>query len=63
MAYLSARNDAIASIAIIAAGITTAIMTSIWPDVIVGLGIFTINLGAAREVFLTAKKEHADAKA
>jgi hypothetical protein len=38
-------------------------MTSIWPDVIVGLGIFTINLGAAREVFLTAKKEHADAKA
>ena len=63
MAYLSARNDAIASIAIIAAGITTAIMTSIWPDVIVGLGIFAINLGAAREVFLTAKKEHADAKA
>jgi Co/Zn/Cd efflux system component len=62
-AYLSARNDAIANIAIIAAGITTAVMTSIWPDVIVGLGIFVMNLGAARVVFLTAKKEHADAKA
>lgn len=62
-AYLSARNDVIANIAIIAAGITTAIMTSVWPDVIVGLGIFVINLSAAREVFLTAKKEHADAKA
>ena len=63
MAYLSARNDAIASIAIIAAGITTAIIPSVWPDIIVGLGIFAINLGAAQEVFLTAKKEHADAKA
>jgi Co/Zn/Cd efflux system component len=62
-AYLSARNDAIANIAIIAAGITTAIMTSVWPDLIVGLGIFAINLGAAKEVFLTAKKEHTDAKA
>ena len=62
MAYLSARNDAIASIAIIAAGITTAIIPSVWPDIIVGLGIFAINLGAAREIFQTAKKEHADAK-
>jgi Co/Zn/Cd efflux system component len=62
MAYLSARNDAIASISIIVAGITTAIMPSVWPDVIVGLGIFAINLGAAREIFLTAKREHADAK-
>lgn len=62
MAYLSARNDAIASIAIIAAGIATAIMPSVWPDLIVGLGILVMNLGAAREVFFTARKEHADAK-
>ena len=62
-AYLSARNDVIANIAIIAAGITTAVMTSVWPDLIVGLGIFVMNLGAAHEVFLAAKKEHADAKA
>lgn len=62
MAYLSARNDAIASITIIAAGIATAIMPSVWPDLIVGLGILVMNLGAAREVFFTARKEHADAK-
>ena len=61
-AYLSARNDVIANIAIIMAGIATAVMTSIWPDVIVGLGIFVINLSAARDVFLAAKKEHIDAK-
>jgi Co/Zn/Cd efflux system component len=62
LAYLSARNDAIGSILIIVAGIATAIMPSVWPDVIVGLGILVINLGAAREVFLIARKEHADAK-
>ena len=61
-AYLSARNDVIANIAIIMAGIATAVMTSIWPDVIVGLGIFVINLSAARDVFLAAKKENIDAK-
>ena len=61
-AYLSARNDAIANIAIIAAGIATAATVSVWPDVIVGLGIFTMNLDAAREVFLAATAEHADAK-
>jgi len=61
-AYLSARNDAIANIAIIAAGIATAATVSVWPDLIVGLGIFIINLDAAREVFLTARAEHVDAK-
>jgi len=62
-AYLSARNDAIANIAIIAAGIATAATVSVWPDLIVGLGIFAMNLDAAREVFLAAKAEHADARA
>ncbi len=61
-AYLSARNDAIANIAIIAAGIATAATVSVWPDVIVGLGIFIMNLDAAREVFLAARAEHVDAK-
>ena len=61
-AYLSARNDAIANIAIIGAGIATAATVSVWPDVIVGLGIFAMNLDAAREVFLAAKAEHADAR-
>lgn len=62
-AYLSARNDAIANIAIIVAGMATALTKSVWPDVVVGLGIFAINLDAAREVFQTARREHMDAKA
>lgn len=62
-AYLSARNDAVANIAIILAGITTALTLSIWPDLVVGLGIFAINLDVAREVFTAARQEHSDAKA
>ncbi len=61
-AYLSARNDAIANIAIIGAGIATAATASAWPDIVVGLGIFAMNFDAAREVFVAAKAEHADAR-
>jgi Co/Zn/Cd efflux system component len=50
-AFLSARNDALANVAIIVAGLITAIILSPWPDLVVGLGIFLINLDAAREVF------------
>ena len=39
-AWLSARNDALANIAIIAAGFVTAATLSAWPDLIVGLGNF-----------------------
>src|SRR5437016_2798374 len=42
-AFLSARNDALANIAIIAAGLATAATLSPWPDLIVGLGIFVLN--------------------
>jgi Co/Zn/Cd efflux system component len=56
-AWLSARNDALANIAIIAAGIVTAMTLSAWPDLIVGLGIFAINLDAARQVYLAALAE------
>jgi Co/Zn/Cd efflux system component len=62
-AYLSARNDAVANVAIIVASIVTAATSSVWPDVVVGLGIFAINLDAAREVFRAARQEHIDAKA
>ncbi|HEV2286058.1 MAG TPA: cation transporter [Steroidobacteraceae bacterium] len=57
-AFLSARNDVIANIAIIAAGGLTAVSASRWPDLVVGLGIFAMNLGAAREVFRAARTEH-----
>jgi len=56
-AFLSARNDALANIAIIAAGLVTAATVSPWPDVVVGLGIFLMNLDAAREVFSAAREE------
>lgn len=59
-AFLSARNDAIANVAIIAAGLLTAyVWNSVWPDVIVGLGIALLNLDAAREVWEAAHEEHA----
>lgn len=56
-AFLSARNDAIANVAIILAGLLTTLWPSPWPDVAVGLGIAAMNLGAAREVFLAARRE------
>jgi Co/Zn/Cd efflux system component len=57
-AFLSARNDALANVAIIVAGLITAAILSPWPDLVVGLGIFLINLDAAREVFSAARDEH-----
>lgn len=57
-AFLSARNDALANIAIIAAGFVTAYTLSGWPDLIVGLGIAAMNADAAREVWSAAREEH-----
>jgi Co/Zn/Cd efflux system component len=58
-AFLSARNDALANIAIVGAGLVTAyIFRSAWPDLIVGLGILVLNADAAREVFGAARDEH-----
>jgi len=56
-AFLSARNDVIANFAIIAAGFATRATASVWPDLVVGLGIFAMNLDAAREVYEAAKLE------
>jgi Co/Zn/Cd efflux system component len=58
-AFLSARNDALANLAIIAAGIVTAWWPAIWPDLIVGIGVAILNAGAAREVWSAAREEHA----
>ena len=58
-AFLSARNDALANVAIIAAGLVTALLWhSEWPDLIVGLGIIVMNADAAREVWTAAREEH-----
>jgi Co/Zn/Cd efflux system component len=61
-AFLSARNDVLANIAIILVGLATMILPSVWPDLVVGLGIFLINLDAAREVFSAARAERRDAE-
>jgi len=57
-AFLSARNDAFANLAIVAAGALTFALRSVWPDVVVGLGIAAMNLDAAREVWEAAHGEH-----
>lgn len=62
-AFLSARNDAIANIAIVTAGLVTVYLHSAWPDVIVGLGIAAINADAAREVWKAAHSEYRAADA
>ena len=63
-AFLSARNDVLANIAIVAAGLVTATLwPSAWPDLIVGLAIAALNADAAREVFEAARDEHAEAEA
>jgi Co/Zn/Cd efflux system component len=58
-AFLSARNDVLANLAIVAAGLLTAfVWHSAWPDLIVGLAIAVLNADAAREVWQAARKEH-----
>jgi Co/Zn/Cd efflux system component len=61
-AFLSARNDAFANIAIIAAGFVTALTQSIWPDVLVGLAIAAMNADAAKEVWEAARAEQKTAR-
>ncbi|MEF0941500.1 cation transporter [Rhizobium sp. BR 362] len=61
-AFLSARNDVLANIAIIAAGLVTAFLwTSAWPDLIVGIAIAAVNADAAHEVWTAARSEHSAA--
>lgn len=63
-AFLSARNDALANVGIISAGIVTAMFwRSAWPDLIVGAAIAIMNADAAREVWKAARVEYAAAKA
>lgn len=54
-AWLAARNDALANILMIAAGITTVFWFSIWPDVVTGVLMGIINCFAAKEVFEQAR--------
>lgn len=57
-AFLSARNDVLANIAIVLAGLVTALFPSVWPDVLVGVAIMLMNADAARAVWRAARREH-----
>ena len=61
-AFLSARNDTLANVAIIGTGLLTARLGSAWPDLVVGLGIALLNADAAWEVWTAARGEHQAAK-
>lgn len=53
-AFLSARNDVLANIAIIIAGVITFFYSSIWPDILVGLFIGYIRTESALEIYRKA---------
>ena len=62
-AFLSARNDVFANVAIVAAGLVTAfVWRSAWPDLVVGLAIAAVNADAAREVWKAARAERQAAR-
>ena len=61
-AFLSARNDAVANVAVIFAGIITMAYPSIWPDIIIGVIIAYIRIESALEVYGKAKTEYHQAK-
>jgi Co/Zn/Cd efflux system component len=62
-AFLSARNDAAANVAIVGAGLVTAFAwRSSWPDLIVGLAIAAMNADAAKEIWEAAREEHREAE-
>ena len=61
-AFLSARNDTLANVAIIAAGLAGAATRSAWPDLGVGLAIASLNAGAAWEVWEAASGERRETR-
>jgi Co/Zn/Cd efflux system component len=61
-AWLSARNDALANVAIIAAAVLSLFVATGWIDIVVGLAIGLMNADAAREVWRAARAEAASLK-
>lgn len=57
-AWLAARNDALANLLIIAAGLLTFVWETAWFDIVVGAIIAAINLSAAKEVWEASREEH-----
>jgi Co/Zn/Cd efflux system component len=62
-AFLSARNDVLVNVAIIAMAVITLWTTSGWPDLILGCFIILLALHAAYEVWEVSEEERLAAKA
>ncbi|WP_232631354.1 cation transporter [Methylobacterium sp. Leaf118] len=62
-AYLSARNDVAANVAIIVAGLATAATLSPWPDLVAALGIAVLNADSAFDILKAARRERQAAAA
>jgi Co/Zn/Cd efflux system component len=62
-AFLSARNDVVSNVAIVAAGLATFALGSMWPDIVVGLGIAALNATSAYEVYEAATQESDETQA
>ena len=62
-AFLSARNDAVANLAVIAAAAITLAWRSGWPDLVVGVAIALMNADAASKVWRAAGREEQAARA
>lgn len=62
-AWRAARNDVVVNLAIIAMGVLTAVTSSGWPDIVLGLVIVVVNVSAAKEVWEVAEEERLAAKA
>lgn len=61
-AWLSARNDALADVAIIAVGVLSLFFVTGWLDIVVGLGIAALNADAAMKVWRLARAERIEAR-
>jgi Co/Zn/Cd efflux system component len=61
-AWLSARNDALGNVAIVAAGLLVAATASAWPDIAVAGALAVLHGDAAREVWNAARAERAEAR-
>ncbi|WP_288831853.1 cation transporter [uncultured Corynebacterium sp.] len=57
-AWLAARNDALANVLIIAAGLATLAWPTAWFDIAAGLVIALVNFSAFREVWEESREEH-----
>jgi len=62
-AFLAARNDVLVNAAIIVMGVVTALSGSGWPDIVLGVVVVVLNVGAAREVWAAAEEERLAARA